>query len=325
MMNPQERDATSALAPESAELVETYFARVHGALLVAAAGECEETVDDLRTHVYEELAGTAGTAADVTRILAELGPPEALAAECSDVASGAVPSTAEPAEGRSRLTGTLLGVPYELRLPTAERTALRWWDPMNPNVLVPRVFGVGWALNLGAVAVKLGLIKPDDEDVPFGSVPDRWLAVSAVLPVLVAVALVTLVTLYQGVLPARVAVHWGISGSPDAFDSKGSALVMPAIMTLIGLAILGSAWLRRRAPLPRVAAGALAMMLCSISTGAYAQGVATAYGARDSWVLLAIMAAGLVLTFGMLVALARIGRAAEIRRDVDRTSKKGSV
>ena len=112
-MNPQERDATSALAPESAQLVETYFARVHGALLVAAAGECEETVDDLRTHVYEELAGTAGTAADVTRILAELGPPEALAAECSDVASGPVPSTAERA--RIAATARCSGVPYELR------------------------------------------------------------------------------------------------------------------------------------------------------------------------------------------------------------------
>ena len=324
-MNPLEREATGGLTPESAELVETYFARVHGALLVAAADECEETVDDLRAHVYEELAATDGTAADVTRVLAELGPPEALAAQCADVVSGPAPSTSEPDGDRSLLTGTLLGMPYELRIPTAERAALRWWDPMNPNVLVPRVFGLGWDLNLGAVAVKLGLIKPDDEDTPFGSVPDRWLAVSAALPVLMALAFVTLVAVYQGALPAQVAVHWGIGGAPDRFDSKGSALILPVVMTLIGLAILGSAWLRRRPPLSRVAAGALAMLLCSISTAAYAQAVATAYLASESGVLLAVMGGSLVLTFAMLVTLARIGRAAEMRRDLDGTSKKGSV
>jgi len=324
-MNPQERKAAGGLTPASAELVETYFARVHGALLVAAADECEETVDDLRAHVYEELAGTAGTAADVTRVLAELGPPEALAAQCADVVSGPAPSTPESRDGRSPLAGTLLGMPYELRVPTAERIAMRWWDPMNPNILVPRVFGLGWDLNLGAVAVKLGLIKPDDEDTPFESVPDRWLAVSAVLPVLMTLALVTLVALFQRALPAQVAVHWGVSGAPDRFDSKGSALVLPVVMTLIGLAILGSAWLRRRPPLSRVAAGALAMMLCSISTAAYAQAVATAYRASESGVLLAVMGGSLVLTFAMLVTLARIGRAAEMRRDLDRTSKKGSV
>ena len=324
-MNPLEREATGGLTPESAELVETYFARVHGALLVAAADECEETVDDLRAHVYEELAGTKGTAADVTRILAELGPPEALAAQCADVVSGPALSTSGPDGGRSLLTGTLLGMPYELRMPTAERVALRWWDPMNPNVLAPRLFGVGWDLNFGAVAVKLGLIKPDDEDVPFASVPERWIALSAALPVFVAIVLVSLITWFQGALPAQVAVHWGITGAPDRFASKESALVLPVAMTLLGLAILGAAWLQRRPPLSRVAAGALAMMLCSISAAAYAQQIATAYGAGETGVLLPGMALALVLTFVMLVTLARIGRTAEMRRDLDGTSKKGSV
>ena len=65
-------------------------------------------------------------------------------------------------------------------------------------------------------------------------------------------------------------------------------------------------------------------MLGSISVTPFAQQVATAYGDRHG--------AGaawpwrrLVLTFAMLVALARIGRAAEMRRDLDGTSKKGSV
>ena len=320
-MNPQ-ADARTGPTPEAVELVESYFARVHGALLVAAADECEETVEDLRAHVYDELAATAGAPADVTRILSRLGSPEALAAQCSDMVVAPLRSEGEE---RSRLSGTVLGMPYELRMPTAERVAMRWWDPMNPNLLVPRVFGVGWDLNFAAAAVGLGLIKPDDEDAPFESVPDRWLAVSAALPVLVALALVTLVALFQGALPAQVAVHWGISGAADRFDSKDSALILPVVMTLIGLAILGSAWLRRRPPLTRVAAGALAMMLSSISTAAYAQAVATAYRPSESGVLLTVMGAGVVLTFAMLVMLARVGRAVEMRRDLDGSPKKGSV
>ncbi len=320
-MNPQEHGAANGLTPESAELVETYFARVHGALLVAATGECAEAVEDLRGHVYEELAATAGTTADVTRVLAELGPPEALAAACSDTAAAPLPSDRY---GRSPLTGTILGMPYELRFPTAERVALRWWDPTNPDVLVPRLFGVGWDLNFAAIAVGLGLIKPDDEDVPFASVPERWLAVSAALPAAVAIVLVVLVASFQGLLPAQVAVHWGISGA-DRFASKGSALILPVAMTLLGLGILGVAWVRRRSPLTRVAAGALATMLCTISCAAYAQQVVTARGGGDTAVLLSLLGVGLALTFVMLVTLARIGRAAEVRRDLDNTSKKGSV
>lgn len=40
-------------------------------------------------------------------------------------------------------------VPYELRPPTIARFRERVWDPDAEHVLGPRVFGVGWTLNLG--------------------------------------------------------------------------------------------------------------------------------------------------------------------------------
>ena len=324
-MSERQVQPNEGLTPEAVQLIETYFARVHGALLVAATGECEETVEDLRSHVYEELVGTAGSAADVSRVLAELGSPEALAAQCADVADEDAPLAPWSGQDRSRLSGTVLGMPYDLRIPTAERVASRWWNPLDPHVIVPRLFGLGWTVNFGAVAVRLNWVRPDDEDVPFASVPERYLVIALALPLLIAAVLVALVAIYQGWLPAQVAVHWGINGAPDGFSSKGSALLMPVAMSLLGLGIVVMAWLRRRPPLSRVAAGALAIMLCAISTAAYGQEVAAAHGASDSGILLSGMALGLVLTFGLLLGLSRVGHSAEVRRDLDKTSKKGSV
>ena len=43
-------------------------------------------------------------------------------------------------------------VPYDFRPPTLERLREAWWDPDNPRIFTDRVFGVGWAINLGRVA-----------------------------------------------------------------------------------------------------------------------------------------------------------------------------
>jgi hypothetical protein len=319
------KDATADLTPEAAQLIETYFARVHGALLVAAAGECGETVEDLRAAVLDELEGSAGTPADVTRVLAELGPPEALAAQCADFALGDEPVSAAPGHALSRLHGRLLGIPYELRMPTAARVISLWWDPLNPHVFVPPIFGMGWTINFGAAAVLMGLARPDDEDVPFATVPERYLAVALVLPLLIAAALATLIALYQGGLPAQVATHYSLTGAPDQFSSKESALVLPVVMTLLGLVLAGVTWVRRQPPLLRVGAGALATFLGSISVAAYAQQVAIAFHPTQVGILLPGLALSFLLTFGLLVTLSRIGHAAEVRRDLDRTTKKESV
>ncbi|UJP41464.1 DUF5808 domain-containing protein [Cellulomonas palmilytica] len=42
-------------------------------------------------------------------------------------------------------------VPYELRPPTISRFRERVWDPESDHLIGPRVFGVGWTLNLGRV------------------------------------------------------------------------------------------------------------------------------------------------------------------------------
>lgn len=51
--------------------------------------------------------------------------------------------------------GHILGIPYDFRPPTLERVKERWWNPKNPHLLAPHVFGVGWSINLFRVKQKL--------------------------------------------------------------------------------------------------------------------------------------------------------------------------
>jgi uncharacterized membrane protein len=44
-------------------------------------------------------------------------------------------------------TGTFLGVPYDWRRPTRARVKSRLWNPAEPRLFVPRVFGMGWDIN----------------------------------------------------------------------------------------------------------------------------------------------------------------------------------
>jgi hypothetical protein len=42
-------------------------------------------------------------------------------------------------------------IPYEFRPPTLFRVRERWWNPDDPRILTPHVFGVGWSVNLGRI------------------------------------------------------------------------------------------------------------------------------------------------------------------------------
>jgi hypothetical protein len=54
-----------------------------------------------------------------------------------------------PAEDRV-WHGLVIGfVPYDFRIPTIARVKERMWDPESSHVLNPRVFGVGWTVNIG--------------------------------------------------------------------------------------------------------------------------------------------------------------------------------
>lgn len=123
---------------------------------------------------------------------------------------------------RSPLVGRLAGVPYDLRRPTAERIQHAWWDPSRPEILVPRAFGIGWDLNLGALAVRLGIIEPDAEDVPFASTPASAHWIAAALPAALAVAVIAHYTARED-LPAQLPRRWDRAGRPDRWMPRRDA------------------------------------------------------------------------------------------------------
>lgn len=47
-------------------------------------------------------------------------------------------------------------VPYDFRFPTLARIRERMWDPEADHVIGPRVFGVGWTLNVGRIVAVVG-------------------------------------------------------------------------------------------------------------------------------------------------------------------------
>jgi hypothetical protein len=56
--------------------------------------------------------------------------------------------------------GRLAGkVPYDFRPPTLERLKSNMWNPDDSRILTDKTFGVGWDVNLGAVARQAGLLQ----------------------------------------------------------------------------------------------------------------------------------------------------------------------
>ncbi len=52
-------------------------------------------------------------------------------------------------------------VPYDFRMPTVEKIKYTFWNP-DGSIIVGRVFGVGWTINLGAVAAKVRSLTGTD-------------------------------------------------------------------------------------------------------------------------------------------------------------------
>jgi hypothetical protein len=53
-------------------------------------------------------------------------------------------------------------VPYDFRIPSLDRFKQTYWNPDGP-ILGSKVFGVGWAANVGGLARRLGVGQHDEQ------------------------------------------------------------------------------------------------------------------------------------------------------------------
>lgn len=64
-----------------------------------------------------------------------------------------------PAEERT-WHGKLLGfVPYDFRLPSPAKLMRAWWNPGSNQLFGDTPFGVGWSINMAAVADRAGKLQ----------------------------------------------------------------------------------------------------------------------------------------------------------------------
>ena len=317
MSNDESRSADGGLPPDTAALIDDYFARFQVAALAAGAHEWEDAVADLRAHVRDRLEGSAGTPEDAVRVLAELGAAEALAAAYDDASPGEDSEGLLPEDGSPTWTGRFLGVPYDMRVPkSSERSASRLWNPLDRRVLVPKPLGIGWTVNFGALAVLTHLVGPDDEDAPFGAVPPRIVAATLAAPLAALGAFAALAAVNWARLPALVPMHWGISGHVDGYWSRGTSLVFLSVLAVVP--VVEAVWLhlRRRPPFTRVVASALSLSVTTLALALLVQTLFTLDGGTALWPFWIGLACMLVLPFMLLVGMSRIGRAGERRRDL---------
>lgn len=225
--------ATAPGRPAAPDPLSDYVAQVR-AHLGAAAPALAEDLAELDASLRETADSQGYQAA-----LAAYGPAADYAAALRG--SGAADDQADR-PGERPLVRRVLGVPTALSTRGLVHRAARSFSPADP-LLVPRAYGIGWDVNLGALAVRAGLAHPDDLDDDLDLAPAQMTALSLV-PALLALGV------------AATGTHWaprgprqGRAGRAPA-DGRGPAVALlpPALAAaaLGAVDVLGGASLPQR-------------------------------------------------------------------------------
>ncbi|WP_366180321.1 hypothetical protein ABXS69_08925 [Actinomyces timonensis] len=192
----------------------------------------------------------------------------------------------------------ILGIPVSLDPRGLRERAARHYSPTDP-LLVPRAWGIGWDLNLGALAVRAGWTNPDDlgDDLRLG--PTGMSALS----------------LAPAVLAAGAAIGAGaVSGSapPTARAASAPSLVPAAVAATA----LGAVDLALDAPLPQRLGHATSSLLL---TGAGIAGALQQRGRAGRAQRAAVVVGATAAATGLAIATTR----AAIRRAMRGPSTDG--
>lgn len=291
---------------ESIEVRE-YLAAVRAALTGVPGRDCDEAIAELDATIRAEVETRGGDSAAVQATLAGFGSPDEYARALRDALVGEADAT-EP-------QGRFLGMPYEFRAPTATSIRERMWNPSDPRIAMPRLFGLGWTVNFGALAVRLGLMRPDDiEARPFGNLSARAVGAAVAVPVATGIAALVITGAFWSRLPAEVPIHFTGAGVADDWAPKAVALgALLAIAAGLPLVIL--AWhALRRASRAVIAITSVVLGFSSVLTAVIlGYTIANAVYGVEGWWIGALIVGSLAVPGVMLYLLARASLKAEWR------------
>lgn len=277
----------------------------------ATTGEALSDLAELADEFTDETGEVTDEHRGPDRVEAALGTPEEYAARLRSALTE--DSLAEP-DGPAAAWARVGGIPVDLRGPAVRAVRSRLWDPADPALLVPKAFGVGWDVNLGAVAVRLGLLRPDDvDDDVVGAIPPAAMATARLVPVALAGGTAAYLARVWSRLPDRVPTRWSASGRPSSHGARG----MLAAMT--GLALGATAWAQladdREDALVRTAVATVLSAAVAGTTRAAVRDAGTGPGEPGHGLLVpAALVAGAGLSLGVLVGPIRAGLRAVWRR-----------
>lgn len=270
-----------------AQAVIRYLLDVRSALGDLPARERDAAIAELEENLHADIERRGGDSDAVAAALADLGTPAEYAAAVRE-AFGADSDAVKP-------QGRILGMPYEFRALTADRVMDRMWNPADPRIFMPRLFGVGWTINFGAVAVRLGLARPDDvEERPFGNLGRAAENAAMSVPLALGAATAAIAALFWSRLPETVPTHFDGAGVADGWGPKTLAIGIPvAIAFLAPVVVLAWQKIARASRGTVVILSTLLSLFSALGLAIVGYTVANAvYGVTGWWVA--------VLTLGTL-------------------------
>ena len=137
-------------------------------------------------------------------------------------------TTTQPEKGVRRV----LGFPVSLAGLTNPEARLRAFEPENPKLFVPRTICIGWDLNLGAVAVRLGILRPDDS-VPdlVDHIPPATIKALRLSP-LAGASAVLIAGAYTAQRYDRLPTNWGLTFRPNRWGNGVAAMATPVLLSV---------------------------------------------------------------------------------------------
>ncbi len=165
----------------------------------------------------------------------------------------------------------------------------RWWDPADPRIFVPRAIGLGWDINFGAIAVKLGWIREDDlDDHVIAAIPERFTAAAE----------------------TAVGISAGLAMGANFYNLSQTGDRRAAMDNVIGAGLVTVFAATRKQPADRLITGALATAINTAVGLKSLEGVVTAPGIKRALKfgqVTAIIGIPLgIVTSGIKLGLARV-------------------